>query len=790
MTIRSKLIANVLVTAVIVLAISAASFLSMRFLWNKLSYLTEKSTPFQVLTIELQREMQACISSLVKLNSARNIAEYAVLREETEKKLTSVENAQSALKKIGNGAVDVNVSFELDTIALELFSASEDRINSSDSAAAANAKVMLSMKESTARLDDLDSYVGNLQANLSRAYLSALETTGALSGRLQSIEELRNQVRELQLLAVTVQNAKTGSTVLIAKGKLKAISGRISKNEYFRLNRSIAATSSSFIDNLAEHIRLQSESLSQKDDDSAKRVALSGQDISIKLHDLFQTLDQETMLVRDELALASSRQVNVFKLSNIANDTQVENSQLISLGLMVSAETNRLLAIESITELDKIDVRIRSLFKKIAEREKELEKYLVKLKADEELKILRDASASLASVRSRIYSADGMLSALKRKLNAITRADSSADKLKKIVNQQSRKGTESILIAKGEQDRAIEAVNSVIMKSRLQVLGIGLAAVLFGILFGLWIYRSVLIPLRLIQDSVQTKKKQAHEKALLAEAVAGGDLNRNVAISEELKIDRNLIKNDEMGMVLHAVVDMSAAQVVLDTAFADMTAALRISRDEEIRRDHLKSGLNEINNILRIEQKTSDMADRSLAFMAAFINAGVGILYLYAESEGKLRVISTYAMAGSRRQKEDLSIGEGLIGQAARERKIIILDAVPPDYLPISSALGTADSPTVAVLPILHNDVLLGVLELGSFRKFTEDDLNFLNQALEGLAIAININKSRKMVDGLLEQAQQQAEELRVSQEELQQTNEELLERARMLSELRHTGDK
>jgi methyl-accepting chemotaxis protein len=776
MTIKTKLIANVIVIAVIIAAISMASFLSMRFLLNKFSYLTEKSTPFQLLTIELQREMQECISSLVKVNAAHNSSEYTQFREAAEKSLTSVENSQSALRKIAGNSNELNVSFELDTIALDLFTASEDRINSTDASATANAKVQLSMKESTDRLNDLDSYVGNLQSNFSKAYAAALETSAALAVRLQRIEELRNLIREMQLLTINVQNAKSGSTVLIARGKLKALTARIFQNEYFSSNKAIAATTSQFIDNLTEYIKLQTSVLSGKDNDSINKTTLSGQDILFKLNDLFQTLDQETMLARDELTMANGRQKEIFTQSNIANDLQVENSHLLLLGLSVTAEANRLLTVGSIKELDKLDADIRSQFQNIHEHEKKLDSSLKNLNAVEELKILRVASAALASVRASMFSSEGIIATLKKKLHAIEKADRSAGNLTEIVARQTAKGREAAANARSDQDKSVEAVNSVIMKSRFQIMGIGFVAIIIGSLFGFWIYRSVLNPLRLVLGAVQTQQKQVQEKALLAEAVAGGDLTRSVTISKALELDQDQINNDEMGMVLNAVVGMSEAQVTLDRSFAEMTASLSSSRNEEIRRDHLKSGLYELNIILRIEQKTSEMADKSLAFIAVFLDAGVGVLYQYSENTVTLSVLSTYAISDSKRINQKFGIGEGLVGQVARERKAICLDTVPPDYLPISSALGVSNPATVVVLPLLHNDILVGVLELGSFKRFDEDDFVFLNQALEGLAIAININNSRRMVNDLLEQARQQSEEL-------QQTNEEMVEYSRMLAE-------
>lgn len=747
MTIKAKLIANVLFTAAIVVAISLVSYFSMRYLQGKLSYLTEKSTPFQMRTIEFQRELQGCLTTLVKVDTARNMTEYATFHAEAEKSLWKIEETEKTLEKMSKGKP--GASDEIGKIALELFIASEERINSNDAAIAANAKVLQSMKESTARLNDLNTYIRNLQINYSKAFTAAIENTGKFSGRLRSIEELRNLVRELQLITLNVPKLQNNTSVLIAKGKLKYATGRITANEYYKVNPPVASITRNFIEMLAEYVNLQSAAVAQKDDESRNKVAASGTIIPEKLNSLFQTLDQETMLARDELAIANTRQGALFVQSNSANNILVANSELVALGLMVTSETNRLFNLGSIAELNRLESEINALFTRINERVQQLKNSLVSLNATKELKVLDEAVIALGTVRNKIYAADGIMITLKKKAHAIEMADRSTDKLHAIVNKQTVMGHESVFAAQAEQEQAIIAVYQMIRRSLSQIIGVCFASIVIGILFGFWIYRSVLPPLRVVLEAVLKQQAQGKDKANLAEAVANGDLDREVLVSEAIALDQAQVRKDEMGMVLSAVAGMSETQVTLDMALAGMTASLRRSRDEEARRDRLKSGLNELNNILRGEHTIAELGYESLAFMASFLGAGVGVMYLYDEKTGMLQTLATYAIAKSKRLNGGFLLGEGLPGQAAQERKIICLDAIPPDYLPVSSAAGKENPRYVVVLPIMHNDSLVGVLELGSFRQFCEDDFEFLKRSLEGVAIAINVNRSHELVKEL-----------------------------------------
>ena len=123
------------------------------------------------------------------------------------------------------------------------------------------------------------------------------------------------------------------------------------------------------------------------------------------------------------------------------------------------------------------------------------------------------------------------------------------------------------------------------------------------------------------------------------------------------------------------------------------------------------------------------------------------------------------------------------MGQAALERKRILLTDVPADYIRISSSLGDAAPLNIVVVPILFEGEVKGVLELASFQRFTDIQLAFLEQLVESLGIVVATIEATMRTDELLRQSQSMAEELQTQQEELQQTNEELEEKARQLTE-------
>src|SRR5204862_5404702 len=132
--------------------------------------------------------------------------------------------------------------------------------------------------------------------------------------------------------------------------------------------------------------------------------------------------------------------------------------------------------------------------------------------------------------------------------------------------------------------------------------------------------------------------------------------------------------------------------------------------------------------------------------------------------------------------------GESLVGQAALERKSIVVTQAPENYIAISSGLGEAAPVNIVVLPILFEDQVMAVVELASFTAFTDTHVTFLDQLSETVGVVLNTIIATMRTEELLQQSQSltlelqsQSEELQAQRDELERTNEELEEQARSL---------
>jgi CheY-like chemotaxis protein len=306
-----------------------------------------------------------------------------------------------------------------------------------------------------------------------------------------------------------------------------------------------------------------------------------------------------------------------------------------------------------------------------------------------------------------------------------------------------------------------------------------------GVTLALLVTRSVTQSLQLAFATVQDLIVDSREKARVAEAVGAGDLSQEIAVSKPLEIDGSRVPEDELGFLMHAIRRLSEVQCAFDEAFRKMTASLREARASERERDWLKSGSNILGSLMREEQTTAIMTESVLTFLVEYLEAGVGLLYLFDERTVQLRLTASYGTNRRREGGEFFKLGEGLGGEAARRQKTLYLRQVPPDYLTVGSGLGSAAPTLIAAIPLLHGNRLVGVIEIGTFEDFSDIQMKFIESAREAIAVGLDVNLARLQTAELLEVTQQQTEELRVQQEELQQSNEELEERAQMLEQQR-----
>ena len=202
-------------------------------------------------------------------------------------------------------------------------------------------------------------------------------------------------------------------------------------------------------------------------------------------------------------------------------------------------------------------------------------------------------------------------------------------------------------------------------------------------------------------------------------------------------------------------------------------------RSEE--QNWLKTNLAKFSRMLQGQRDLLTVGKLILSELAPVVSAQHGVFYIMNTSgqEPELKLLASYAHSGGSGVKTCFKLGESLVGQSALEKQRILLADVSTDYLNVSSGLGESRPMNIVVLPILFEEEVKGVMELASLDRFNPTHQAFLDQLAEGIGIVLHTIEANTRTETLLKQSQSLAIELQNRQEELQQTNVELEEKAR-----------
>ena len=259
---------------------------------------------------------------------------------------------------------------------------------------------------------------------------------------------------------------------------------------------------------------------------------------------------------------------------------------------------------------------------------------------------------------------------------------------------------------------------------------------------------------------------QVRSIADVATAVTKGDLTRSIAV------------------------EASGEMAALKDNINEMIRNLKDQTLKNAEQDWLKTNLARFSRMLQGERDLSTVSNLIMSELAPLVGAQYGVFYVTSRvgDETVLELVASYGAEARDALKPVFRLREGLIGQSAADKRPILLEEVPADFIRIGSGLGEARPANITILPALFEDEVKAVIELASFRQFNETHQNFLDQLMESVGIVLNTIAATMRTEGLLKQSQLLTQELQArqtelttKQEELHNTNEELEEKALLL---------
>jgi PAS domain S-box-containing protein len=266
-------------------------------------------------------------------------------------------------------------------------------------------------------------------------------------------------------------------------------------------------------------------------------------------------------------------------------------------------------------------------------------------------------------------------------------------------------------------------------------------AVVVTIALGFWTFRRIVVPLRSVETSVK--------------AIAAGDYAQDVPFNQA---------TDEVGSLARSVeVLKRSAEAMAEHRWVSASAAT------------LVGGLPGATTL-------AEFGRHLLSELMPIVGGGVAGFYVLDENAAQLRRVAGFGLADGA-APDTFRVGEGLVGQCAQERRMLILSDLPPEYLRIASGLGGATPQQSVAMPFLAKESVLGVLEIATFRPFGARKQKLFGEVMPVVAMNLEILRRNLHTHELLSQTQMQTRQLEDQREELLAQQKELQAQREQLSE-------
>lgn len=351
--------------------------------------------------------------------------------------------------------------------------------------------------------------------------------------------------------------------------------------------------------------------------------------------------------------------------------------------------------------------------------------------------------------------------------------------------------------------------------------GMVATVIVFSVLIAFFVYYHISVPIKILEN-------KAHQLSLGSTELPESGLSRRKdeigamtrSFNGVVQSLGHLVEQSKSiaGGNYDVKVNVRSDKDVLAHSLNEMTRSLK---DQNWRKD----GSNRLNHMLSGHLSLQEISENTISFLGEFMEVGSGVIYIWDERKEELALFNSYAYTEREHDRNRFKLGEGIVGQAALERKTILLRQGAENGLQIVSGTLKREPLNVLVFPLVYEDELCGVIELASFRPYGDLERQFIDEVSENIASHIysaqqsdriqlllkeaeqakkeaneqaaktlEANKKLKAQQETLEQQtrdlqqqseelQQQAEEMQQQSEELQQTNDTLEEQREALEQ-------
>ncbi|HEY8936524.1 MAG TPA: response regulator [Cyclobacteriaceae bacterium] len=194
----------------------------------------------------------------------------------------------------------------------------------------------------------------------------------------------------------------------------------------------------------------------------------------------------------------------------------------------------------------------------------------------------------------------------------------------------------------------------------------------------------------------------------------------------------------------------------LSLALQQMQNNLQRISEEHSERIWLQTSKNNLNEKLISDKPLKELSKEIVDFFISQTSALLGTMYVLEDNAYNLQ----YAYGIKGQPSNSFLLGEGLVGQSAEKKSMMLVNSMPQNYFKIESSLGSEKPDALAIIPTVFDNKTVAVIELGKFGQFSPIQLKLIEEASEAIAININTVAGKKNLENLINQLTAKEQEL------------------------------
>jgi methyl-accepting chemotaxis protein len=425
-----------------------------------ISQLTDRSTPLQIKTTEMQRSIESLTGVLLRLGVATDKAEVAELTSAVNQQLASLKSSIEGIKTLDAaqaGLIDVSA---IDSVYADVKKATTGRIESLGNFQEESRKVNESIQSVERSLSGVRRDMHGLTASGAKMVTSSVNSSAQMFTAVQQVKNLIIFLKEFQICVKDIDAAKTGSEILANKSKIKSTNSMI---------QGINNTDQTVIE--AQKAAEEIFQLFVKPETgliALKQGQLAGKDTGAKIGEEKRSINNRLLELTTSLAVVTAKFEKKADQNRRDVDQSLGSNHLIegidagvttvAIAVKTLESKVRLLMLsESVKDANSSAAEIRTVFSQIAQSVAAARKDLGQLKQSA---ALRNIDSANASIRGASASADRIITAQLSIIESNEKAKKAIAMVKTAANRELKSGEELVKNTANVQKLMVERTNT------------------------------------------------------------------------------------------------------------------------------------------------------------------------------------------------------------------------------------------------------------------------------------------------------------------------------------------